>query len=220
MIGYLAGTLLLPMFARLLKSSNELKKLYILSFNLLMVFTLIVAISLVFYRQEIMQLLYKNATSEWGDTFGLLLFSFIGTTLAYVSGCHLMACGKVTKMLRVFILAIVLNIGLNLILIPYFHVRAAAFVAALTQIIILIIQSGLSFREAEIQLPKGFWLRLTGFILLIILVCISVQKFLMITWYYKIVITPIFGVLIAGMFGFLSYKNIQVVVIRFFSRLR
>lgn len=220
MIGYLSGTLLLPMFARLLKSSEELKKLYMLSFNLLMVFTLIVTISLFFYRQEIMTLLYKNANAEWGDTFGLLLFSFIGTTLAYVSGCHLMACGKVTKMLRVFIIAIVINVGLNLILIPIFHVRAAAFVAAITQILILLIQSELSFREAEIQLPKAFWIRLVCFILMITAVCISVQKFLMITWYYKIVITPIFGVLIAGMFGFLSYKNIQRVVIRFFSRLR
>jgi O-antigen/teichoic acid export membrane protein len=220
MIGYLSGTLLLPMFAQINNDKKQLEELYMLSLKILAVFTSLFSIVVIFYRHEIMHLLYKNADEVWGDVLGILMFSFIGITLSYISGCHLTANGHLRSMIKSFVIAIVFNILLNLILIPRFKVVGVAVVAAITQMFILIIQTKWSMKLSGIRINRATWLRFGLFISLIIIISLTFKKILPLLWYYKAGITSIFGLLISGMVGIFSFDKLPSQFKRYFTKAR
>ncbi len=220
MIGYLSGTLLLPMFAQITNDKKQLEDLYMLSLKILAVFTSLFAIVVIFYRYEIMHMLYKNADEIWGDVLGILMFSFIGITLSYISGCHLTANGHLRSMIKSFSIAIVFNILLNLILIPQFKVIGVAIVAAITQIFILIIQTKWSMKLSGLYINRTTWLRFIAFICLFLIISITIKNILPVLWYYKAGITSIFGVLISGLVGIFSFERLPSQIKRFFIKAR
>jgi O-antigen/teichoic acid export membrane protein len=200
MIGFLAGSLLLPMFAKILNDKHQTEQLYILSFKVLLLFTTLVAVCVILYRMEIMQVLYDNATYAWGNVLGILMVSFISMTLGYVSGCYLTASGKVNNLIRSFILAILINVLLNLILIPHFKVMGVAITSAITQFFILVVQVNRSKHYAGFKFQNQFILNFLMFLTTFVAVSLLVEKFLTINWYYQLIITPIFGLLLAWLF--------------------
>ncbi|HMG15511.1 MAG TPA: oligosaccharide flippase family protein [Saprospiraceae bacterium] len=220
MIGYLAGTLLLPMFSKISNDKKQLEELYMLSLKLLSVFTSLFSIVVIFYRHEIMHMLYNNADEVWGNVLGILMFSFIGITLSYISGCHLTANGHLRSMIRSFSIAIAFNIVLNLLVIPHFKVIGVAIVAAITQIFILIIQTKWSMKLSGLHINRTNWIRFLSFISLFIVICMVFKKILPLLWYYKAGITSIFGLLISGMVGFFSFEKIPDPIKRFFIKAR
>lgn len=218
MIGYLAGTLLLPMFAQTSNDKNQFKELYMLSLKSLTIIASILSIVVIIYRHEIMYLLYINANDTWGDVLGVLMFSFVGITLSYISGCHLTANGHLKGMIRTFTIAIAFNVLLNILLIPHFKVLGVAIVAAITQVFILIIQTKWSLKLAEFNIGRDIWFRFLSFIVLFLILSLIIKKFLPVEWYYKAGITPIFGVLILGLLGIFSIKNLPTQIKAFFSK--
>lgn len=199
MIGFLAGSLLLPMFAKILADKRQTQELYVLSFKILLTFTVLVGLSVVLYRAEIMKLLYHHATQEWGNVLGILMGSFMAMTLAYVSGCYLTASGKVNNLIKSFLLAILINIVLNIILIPQLKVTGVALSSVVTQFFILIIQTNRSKHYSGIAFKRHFILDFLKFLCLFTGLSLLIQNFLPLSWYYLLIITPIFGLILAGL---------------------
>ncbi|MBL7830723.1 MAG: polysaccharide biosynthesis C-terminal domain-containing protein, partial [Saprospiraceae bacterium] len=131
---------------------------------------------------------------------GILMVSFISMTLGYVSGCYLTASGKVNNLIRSFILAILINVLLNLILIPHFKVMGVAITSAITQFFILVVQVNRSKHYAGFKFQNQFILNFLMFLTTFVAVSLLVEKFLTINWYYQLIITPIFGLLLAWLF--------------------
>lgn len=154
MIGYLFATLLLPMFARLLKTQESIRPLVETSFQLIMAGAWALSLGVFFFREEMAFWLYHEATPYWGEVLGLLMLSFVAVSGSYVFGTLLTANGKMGPMNRLFVVGIVLNASLNLLLIPTYKAWGAAAATLFTQTLIWIAQIILAHRMLD-ALPSA-----------------------------------------------------------------
>jgi O-antigen/teichoic acid export membrane protein len=97
MIGYLFAGLLLPMFAGMLKRKENVQSLVDLSFQMIIAGAMTVAISICFFREEIMFLLYDNATIYYADIMKYLILSFIAVAGVYIYSTLLTANASLKK---------------------------------------------------------------------------------------------------------------------------
>jgi len=165
MLGYLFATLLLPMFARMLKSREPVRPLVETSFQLIMAGAWALSLGIFFYRQEIAFWLYDEATPYWGEVLGWLMFSFVAVSGSYIFGTLLTAKGRMGPMNRLFIVGIALNAGLNLLLIPEYKAWGAAVATLATQSLVFLAQVWLSKRMLGVSPGMGMALRQLGFAL-------------------------------------------------------
>ena len=70
-------------------------------------------------RQEIMQALYADATNQYGQIFGWLMAGFVLISLVYILGTMLTALGSLRILNRIAAAGLVVNVALNLLLIPH-----------------------------------------------------------------------------------------------------
>ena len=134
MFGFLFAGLLLPIFARMIKKKQELGSMIQISFLLLFVPSIVICISSGFYNHEIMKLLYHNSTDISALIFRLLMISFLGIATTYIFGTLLTANGSIRQLNWMALVGMVLNIGLNLLLIPKMHAIGSAWASLGTQI--------------------------------------------------------------------------------------
>lgn len=149
MIAFLFAGLLLPMFSRMIKYKEPVEQLVKLSFTLLITPALIVAVGCAFYQYDLMKLLYydkKNIDlslmhiSESAPVFGVLMFCFSAISTTYVFGTLLTANGNLKELNIMASSGMVLNIVLNLILIPKYHAMGSAIASVITQFVTALIQ--------------------------------------------------------------------------------
>ena len=115
----------------------ELNNLVKTSFNVMVAMTGIVLVMCVFYSQEIMQLVTRTAEGEteaayllrvgqYAKVFPILMGSFFCLSTTYVFGTLLTANGSLKQLNLVAATGVVINILLNLIVIPRFKSVGAA----------------------------------------------------------------------------------------------
>jgi len=139
-IAYLFSVLLLPLFARLIKQGKKVENLVKLSFSILFVTSVILAIGSVFYRIEFMTLMYDQYIPESASVFAVLMWCFISISTTYVFGTLLTANGNLKQLNLAAAFGMVLNIGLNFALIPGYGALGSAWASLITQAIMAIIQ--------------------------------------------------------------------------------
>ncbi|MBK7808313.1 MAG: polysaccharide biosynthesis C-terminal domain-containing protein [Saprospiraceae bacterium] len=103
--------------------------------------------SIFFYGQDILKLLYSDYQPEFYLTLRLLILSYFMVAVAYVFGSLLVAAGKVRNLNLVFGSGLILNIIFNVWLIPNFQAIGAATATLITQIFVLIGQIFLSEKK-------------------------------------------------------------------------
>ena len=146
MIAFLVSFFLLPTFSRLLKNKSPIAGITKISFTLLYSISLIVATGCSFYSHEIMNLLYTSHTNESAEVFRLLMWGFVAISMNYVFGTLLTANGNLKHLNIIAIVSVVINLSINLIMIPRFLAVGSAyaslsaqFTAAIIQIVLVII---------------------------------------------------------------------------------
>lgn len=132
--GLLFSALLLPIFSKMLKTGESIGQMLKLSYSLIIVPALIVAVSCIFYNQEIMELLYHSVQEENTEILGILMTGFIGIATTYIFGTLLTANGSLKQLNIMALCGMLLNISLNLILIPRYLAYGAAYSSLITQI--------------------------------------------------------------------------------------
>lgn len=139
MFAMLFSGLLLPMFARLIADHQDVKPLTELSVKLLMVIAIPVALASNFFGEKIMYAMYHfNDIEELilsGNVFGNILFCFIPMCLVYTFGTLLTAKGDIKSMNIFAVIALTVNVGLNLFLIPKYQSFGASYSSLITQTI-------------------------------------------------------------------------------------
>jgi O-antigen/teichoic acid export membrane protein len=208
-LGLLFAGLLMPMFARQLKDNIDVTPLVRFSFQLIMVAAIIAAVSVWFFRTDIMLLLYKQATPFSGDVLGVLMGSFVAVSGTYIFSTLIGSAGQVTRMNWTFITAFVINIALNIFLIPQFKALGAAISTLTTQFFVLI---ALIFLSKKLDILRGG----ISWILRIVVFAIAVGALNVLLknsgiseiWYIQMATAVgISGILAAAM-GFLNYKKL------------
>ena len=145
MMAYLFAALLLPIFSRMLSSSKfgskeDVLKLLGLSYSLLIVPAIILAAVTYSFQAEIMKALYSDITDHSGPVFGLLMLCFMAVSTTYVFGTLLTANGSLSALNIMALTGILINIGLNILLIPQLKAEGAAIASLSTQVVTALIQ--------------------------------------------------------------------------------
>lgn len=133
MIAYLFAGLLLPIFARMIKLKQNIEEMAKLSFSLLFMLSVCVAMFSYFYNYDIMNLLYHHHTNESAPVFSILMFCFVFVSTTYVFGTLLTANGSMKILNLMAGGGMILNIILNLIFIEQYKALGSAVSSLITQ---------------------------------------------------------------------------------------
>ena len=140
MFGFLFASLLLPMFSHMIKKHLDIQPLTNLAFKLLMIPALTLAAIGLYFSNDIMNLLYHEHGALSAPVFTMLMFSFVCISTSYIFGTLLTANGSLQNLNLTALGGMILNISLNLFLIPQYKASGAAFAGLITQIIMALAQ--------------------------------------------------------------------------------
>lgn len=186
-ISNLFAIMLLPMFAATLTKKLELNNLVKTSFNVIVAMAGIVLVMCVSYRQEIMQMMYRYEEAEtsaeyamrigqYASVFPLLMGSFFCLSTTYVFGTLLTANGSLKQLNLVAASGVVINILLNLIVIPKFKSVGAAFTSLSVQAVTAFLQYLIAKRILKFKLSGRYWLHIVLFFASIIMITILAHR--------------------------------------------
>jgi O-antigen/teichoic acid export membrane protein len=169
---FLFAMLLLPMFSRMIRQRENVNELVRLALPLLLTAGLSLAIAGNFYRREIIDLMYHSASDYSSRIFGILMIGFVFVSTSYIYGTLLTANNNLRHLNLLASATVVVNVGLNLILIPRYHAFGAAISSLASQSFYAITQLFLSHRILGIPLNGDIFLKLLAFLALNLLVAI------------------------------------------------
>lgn len=133
MIAYLFAGLLLPMFSHMIKKKEPMEELISLSFSFIAVLAVIVISFCLFYAYDIMDMLYHAHVEESARVLQLVMCCFLAYSSVFIFGTLLTANGNLGQLNKVALSGMLLNIVLNLFLIPRFEATGAAVSSIITQ---------------------------------------------------------------------------------------
>ncbi|MAQ32244.1 MAG: hypothetical protein CMD26_05910 [Flavobacteriales bacterium] len=140
MFAYLFAALLLPIFSRMLKNNESVYELVNFSFKILMSFGLILSVFCFFFSYEIMDIRYAENILESSIIFKILMICFLCVSSTYIYGTLLTANGNLFYLNLVAAFGVVLNVVLNLILIPQYNAIGSATASLITQFLTGLLQ--------------------------------------------------------------------------------
>ncbi len=152
MLGYLFASLLLPMFARLLKTGAEIRALVSVSFKLIWAGSITLAATVFFARVELIHIMMPERASAYRwDTLGLLIWTFVPVSATYIFSTLLTADERLMQMNRFFVVGILLDVVLNLALIPRYQALGSAAATLGTQVFIAVAMIALCVRYFRLR---------------------------------------------------------------------
>ncbi len=166
----LFAALLLPMFSRMIKLGENVNDLVRTALPLLMVAGISLAISCNFYRTEILDLLYVDPAPHSYTIFGILMVGFLFVSTSYIYGTLLTANNNLRHLNIVAGITVVLNVSLNLILIPRYQSVGAAISSLTSQGFYAIAQLVLTRKILKISMNGDIMIKLAIFLALNILI--------------------------------------------------
>ena len=140
MFAMLIAVLLLPIYSRMLSKKEAVEGITRLSYGLIIAPSLILAISVSLYSKEVLSLLYLEIDEQSSSVLSWLMLSLIPISTTYVFGTLLTANNNLKYLNIMAFAGIVINIGLNFMLIPSMKAEGAAIASIITQFVVAIIQ--------------------------------------------------------------------------------
>jgi O-antigen/teichoic acid export membrane protein len=187
MIGFLFAGLLLPIFSRMLKEKEPLDELVQFSFQMIIAGALILAVSTALYRVPIMRALYVNGTAYSGEVLLFLIASFVAVSGTYILGTLLVANDNLKQLNYIFVAGLLLNLLLNLLLIPRLAAKGAAIATCCTQFAVFFAEIYLCARLLKISIPAKIVLRLVAFFLSLMVAGLLLKHYWAVDWHWQYV---------------------------------
>ncbi len=138
MLGFLFSSLLLPMFAYLLKEKEAVFGLFITAIKLIFLPTILVACLSSFYAFDVISALYVGNIIKSSQVFSILMWCWVFSSIVYICGTLLTADGHLKFLNVIAIVGMILNFVLNYYLIPSHQAIGAAYASIVTQSIVVI----------------------------------------------------------------------------------
>lgn len=157
---FLYAGLLLPMFARIVHEGKGLKELHSLvdqACRFLIVPAGVVCIISVFYGDWIMHLLYDEHADQSALSLVWLMGSFVFLASGYVFGTLITASARMKALNWIAFGSVLLNVVLNIILIPEYGSEGAAFTSFVSLGFMAIAQIIFSYRTFDIAILPWLW---------------------------------------------------------------
>jgi len=208
MIAYLFAVLLLPLFSKMIKNNEEIVHIVKLSFKLLITLALIIGIGSYFYSMELMGMLYTHHVEESAEVFKWLMMGFIAVSTTYVFGTLLTANGNLKELNFIAATGMVLNISLNLILIPRLEAVGSAYSSIITQFLSAIVQVIFAQKVFRFKIDYKFLLSILGFAIGVIVINIFSKHFIENNWIYNFAGMVMMSVVLASFLKLLNFKSL------------
>jgi len=205
MFSFLFAALLLPMFSRMIKNRQPVASLVQFSFLLLIVPAVGLVFASYFYKLQIIDILYHHHVSYAADIFGILIFCFIGISSSYIFGTLLTANGNLKYLNILSAGGALLNIALNIILIPRYYAWGAAMASLFTQTIIAAIQILIVKKVFHFHISLSKILTLALFILTVWIIS-RYSVLIQLNWIVKFTAVILLSALFAFLFRLIKLK--------------
>jgi O-antigen/teichoic acid export membrane protein len=232
MAGYLFAGLLLPMFSTLLKKnkqgnisiylressisqfpnfpiSSEASSLLRLSLQLIWGGTMTVAVACFTFRTELMLWIYpENGTAYYGEVLAFIILTLVPFSGIFVYSTLLTANDSLKKMNRLFLVGIVVNLALNLLLIPSQKAVGAGMSAFFTQSFVLTGMTLLAKKELHLPFEPRQLLKIVAFILLVCCANWALYQLPGYGWLLKFCAAIAVGLLFAFLLRMINLKTV------------
>lgn len=209
MISYLFSVILLPLFAKMLKQKDDVVPIVRTSFSLLFLFSVSAVTILFVYAQPVMQMLYTAHVAESTAVFRLIIFGLIPISMNYLFGTLLTANGSMKQLNIIAAIGIVINVTVNLLLIPRMQACGSAVASFCTQFVVSVLQFVLAMRIIGIPLKSLPWLRCGLFVALLVPAVWLSPAILHVHVLWQLVALALFALALAFATGLVSVKDIR-----------
>jgi O-antigen/teichoic acid export membrane protein len=211
MFAFLFAGLLLPIFSRMIKKGQDVGEMVRLSFTLIIVPAVTLAGLGLFYGFEILDWMYNEHIETSSRIFPLLMFGFMSISTTYIFGTLLTANGNLRALNILASTAVIINIVLNLILIPEHQALGAAISSLVTQVYMALLQVIMSIIKLGLMSDFGFVIRLVVFILLLFLLGYLAGRFMSI-WYQGVILMILSSLVLMFITKLLRFKDLYRII--------
>jgi len=170
MISFLFAVLLIPIFSKMIKQKESVEQMLKLSFTLIITVAVIIATLSFFYSTEMMELLYNDDITASAPVFRLLMIGFVAISTTYIFGTLLTANGNLKELNIIAGASLLINLLINILLIPRLMAYGSAISSLSTQLFAAIAQVILVQRIFRFHLNYKYLAALLIFITGVILI--------------------------------------------------
>lgn len=206
-MSFLFAVLLLPLFAHLISEKQKLNHIVRISFSLLFVATIILAVSTIFYSWEFMNLLYESDIEASAGVYNILIFGVVAMGTSYIFGTLLTANGNLKELNIIAGISLFLSLALNFILVPKIQAQGSAIANVVALSFSAIAQLVVVRKKFDFILNIKYLTALFSFIALSILMTYISTLFVEISWMIRITSTAAVLLLLAIVLKLLNVKE-------------
>lgn len=142
----------------------KVENLVRLSFSILFVLSVTISAAAFAYNYEVISLLYDHNINESARLFPVLMGCFVAISTTYVFGTLLTANGNLRQLNYLAFAGMLLNLGLNLVLIPKYGAYGSAWASLVTQSLMAVLQVVLCFIYFKFTIRYRYLLKLVIFL--------------------------------------------------------
>jgi O-antigen/teichoic acid export membrane protein len=197
----------------MIKVGESIDSLLHFAFSLLFIFTISSSLAVIFYREQIMDLLYINHAVESSIVLAMLMVSFVFISTVYIFGTLLTANGSMRHLNIISFIGVVVNISINIALIPKYKVIGAAVASLCTQFIVAGLHVLLSYKTFNLPVSWGRFFLYILFVIIGVIV-LYIVSLLEMDWIFRFVLSLIIMVLFAFILRLVRIKEIILLFIK------
>ena len=209
MIAYLFSVILLPLFSKMLKQKENVVPVVRTSFSFLFLFSVSAVVLLYVYREPVIQLFYPDIAENSVAVFRLIIFGLIPISMNYLFGTLLTANGSMKELNITAAIGIVINVTINLLLIPRMQACGSAAASFCTQFTVSVLQFLLALWILKIPFSSLPWLRCLIFIAVLIPVAAFAPHILHFGTLWSLLVLGGFALLLGFATGLLRFTNVK-----------
>jgi O-antigen/teichoic acid export membrane protein len=206
---YLFTVLLLPLFSKILNKKEDINPLVKLATKMMFVPAILLVSVCVIYNNEIMNSLYHNVESA--PILKIVIMGFVGFTSTLVFGTLLTANNNLKYLNIVAASSIVINLSLNLVLIPHFKAVGAAWSSFLTQSISGLIQAVIAYKLLNLKFQRSNTFIFVVWVIILVTIGLLTKNFM--PWKIGITSLILAGILLAMLMGLLNVKELYGIAV-------
>jgi len=220
---FLFAVLLLPIFAKMISIKQSVESLIKLSASMIISGALIIAIVTQFYANQIMELMYNIVPgesqqhyllriSQSATVLKLLIFSFVGISSNYIFGTLLTANHNLKQLNIIAFGGLIINLTLNLILIPYYQSIGSAYASVATQSITAILQLFLVYKVFKFGKDYKTIINMAIMVGILLLMGYILQETAFIRWEFSLIIMLMSGLILAMVLKLINIREFILII--------
>jgi O-antigen/teichoic acid export membrane protein len=207
MFAFLFAGLLLPIFSRMIGQKQPVNEMLQLSFSLIFIPAVTLAVLACFFPKEIMAWMYHEHIQDSSRIFPLLMLGFISISTTYIFGTLLTAGGNLKALNILAASALAMNVLFNLLLIPRYQAFGAALSSLFTQTYMAVTQVIVAAIKFRFSMNWILLARLVIYVVAIMIIGWLSHNYFR-NWYLGAVVIIVMAILSALIMRLLSLRDL------------